>query len=76
MELGPGEDTIVGLELEQAAGGEVGVLVIVDHSCALLEEVVYVGVEGEDVPGHELCTMGKGLLSPLTTTLEVWVFAL
>lgn len=76
MELGPGEDTIVRLESEQAVGGEVGVLIVMDHSSTLLEEVLHVGVEGKDVPGDELRTMGKGLLSPLTTTLEVWVFAL
>ncbi|KAL0616220.1 hypothetical protein AAY473_013066 [Plecturocebus cupreus] len=61
-----GQGAVIGLKLEEAAGREVCVLVVVDDCGPLQQELVHVGLDGQHVPWDELCPMVEGLLLQLT----------
>lgn len=73
MDLSPGEEAVIGLQLEQASGGLVGVLLIVDDGGPLQQELVHVGPDGQRIPRNELSAVAKsplGLLHALEVRLH------
>lgn len=49
-----------------------GLVVVVDNSCSLEQELVDIRLKGEHVPGDELCTVAKWSMY-LFCGLEVYV---
>lgn len=62
---GPGQEAVIGLQPKEAAGRQVGLLVVVDDRGTLQEKLVDVSLDGEHVPGDELRPVGEGLLGLL-----------
>ncbi len=60
--------------MEEAAGGEVGLGVVVDNGCSLEQELVDIWLKREHVPGDELCSMAKWS-THLFYGLEVYVLS-
>ncbi len=60
--------------MEEAAGGEVGLGVVVDNGCSLEQELVDIWLKREHVPGDELCFMAKWS-TDLFYGLEVYVLS-
>ena len=71
----PGQGAIVRLKLEEAAGREVRVLIIVDDRGPLQQELVHIGLDGQHIPWDELCPMVKGFLW-LLRSMRVPLFGL
>lgn len=72
--ISPGQRAIVGLQAEEAASGEVALLVVVDDGGSLQEELVDVRLEGEHVPGDELRAVAEGPVG-LLSALEFHLFS-
>lgn len=71
MDLSPGEEAVIGLQLEQASGSLVGVLLVVDDGCPLQQELVHICPDGQRIPRDELGAVAKSPLG-LLHSLEVW----
>ncbi len=72
--LGPSKEAVIGLKTEEAAGGEVGLGVVVDNGCSLEQELVDIWLKREHVPGDELCSVAKWS-THLFCGLEVYVLS-
>lgn len=72
MGFGPGEETVIGLQTQMAAGREVALRVVADHRRSLEEELVEVWLKREHVPRDELRAVTKGSVD-LLRGLEVYV---